>query len=301
MNATHKSGTIGPLPRLWRFLHRPWHEKAIWLRSRWESLHQAWNRNVRVPVRLPFGALWLLRRDNVGEPLLKKTFESAELAFVERFLKPGMTVLDLGAHHGLYTLLASKRVGSRGKVIAFEPSPRERRALLLHLILNRCGNVKVEGLAVGNEDTEADLFVVEGTQTGCNSLKPPDVLSGTFPKRVRVVRIDDWLDKRKFGQIDFVKLDVEGAELEALKGASRLLERVPRPVILAEVQNVRTAAWGYRAKDILVHLHNKGFTWFRLSAAGTPEPLDLNAQDFDGNFVACPNELEPLRDHLSVC
>jgi FkbM family methyltransferase len=212
-----------------------------------------------------------------------------------------MTVLDLGAHHGLYTLLASKRVGSRGKVIAFEPSPRERRALLLHLILNRCGNVKVEGLAVGNEDTEADLFVVEGTQTGCNSLKPPDVLSGTFPKRVRVVRIDGWLEKQKYGQIDFVKLDVEGAELEALKGASRLLERVPRPVILAEVQNVRTAAWGYRAKDILVHLNDKGYTWFRLSAEGTPEPLDLNAQDFDGNFVACPNELEPLRDHLSVC
>jgi len=298
MNATRQSEDIGMLPRVWRFLHRPWHEKAIWFRSQKESLHQAWNRIVRIPVRLPFGALWLLRRDNLGEPLLKGTFESAELAFAQRFLKPGMTVLDLGAHHGLYTLLASKRVGSRGRVIAFEPSRRERRALLLHLILNRCANVKVERLAVGSENTEASFFVVKGSQTGCNSLRPPDVRSGTSRTRVRVTRIDDWLEKQKYEQIDFVKLDVEGAELEALKGASKLLERRPRPVILAEVQDVRTIPWGYRAKDILAHLRDKGYRWFRLSTDGTPEPLDPEAQDLDGNFVACPKELEPLRDHL---
>jgi FkbM family methyltransferase len=292
MNATHQSENIGMLPRIWRFLHRPWHEKAIWLHSQWESLHQAWTRNVRIPVRLPFGALWLLRRDNLGEPLLAGAFEINEIAFVERFLKPGMTVLDLGAHHGLYTLLASKRVGYRGKVIAFEPSPRERRALLLHLILNRCTNAKVQGLAVGNENTEAALFVVEGNQTGCNSLRPPDVLSGTFPVRVRVIRIDDWLDKQRFRQIDFVKLDVEGAELEALKGASRLLERRPRPVILAEVQDVRTIPWGYRANEILLHLHERGYKWFSVLVDGTVEELDLSARNFEGNFIACPQERE---------
>lgn len=288
MIAAHKPPSIGVLHRVRKFLQKPADEKSRSFYARWKRLLP----NIPSPVRLPFGALWLLRKDNLGEPLLTGTFESAELAFVERFLRPGMTMLDLGAHHGLYTLLASKRVGSRGKVIAFEPSPRERRALLLHLILNRCTNVKVQGLAVGNENTEASLFVVEGNQTGCNSLRPPDVLSGTFPARVRVIRIDDWLDKQKFRQIDFVKLDVEGAELEALKGASRLLERRPRPVILAEVQDVRTIPWGYRAKEILLHLHEKGYKWFSGLVDGAVEELDLSAKKFEGNFIACPTERE---------
>jgi FkbM family methyltransferase len=282
VTATHTSDVNRVLLRAWRFLQKPWNEKA----NRWNRLLP----NIPFPIRLPSGALWLLRKDNLGEPLLAGTFESAELAFVERFLRPGMTMLDLGAHHGLYTLLASKRVGPRGKVIAFEPSPRERRALLLHLILNRCTNAKVQGLAVGNENTEATLFVVEGTQTGCNSFRPPDVLSGTFPARVRVVRIDDWLDKQRVGQIDFIKLDVEGAELEALKGASRLLERQPRPVILAEVQDVRTIPWGYRAKEILLHLHEKGFRWFKPLSDGSLMRMLDDSAEYEGNFIAVPAE-----------
>jgi FkbM family methyltransferase len=63
---------------------------------------------------------------------------------VERFLKPNMTVLDIGTHHGFYSLLASYKVGATGQVIAFEPSPRERRRLLWHLRLNRKKNVLVE-------------------------------------------------------------------------------------------------------------------------------------------------------------
>jgi FkbM family methyltransferase len=286
MIEAHRPPSIGLLNRVRKFLQKPADEKSRTFYARWKRLLP----DIPFPVRLPFGALWLLRKDNLGEPLQTGTFEPAELAFVERFLRPGMTMLDLGAHHGLYTLLASKRVGSRGKVIAFEPSPRERRALLLHLILNRCTNTKVQGLAVGNENTEATLFVVEGKQTGCNSLRPPDVLSGTFPARVRVIRIDDWLNKQKFRQIDLVKLDVEGAELEALKGAPRLLERRPRPVILVEVQDVRTIPWGYRAREILTHLSDMGYKWFSLSANGAVQELDLRSDDFEGNFIACPPE-----------
>jgi FkbM family methyltransferase len=217
-------------------------------------------------------------------------FERAELAFATTFIQPGMTVLDLGAHHGLYTILASKRVGSGGRVYAFEPSPRERRALRIHLVLNLCRNVALQALALGEEDAESDLYVVEEWAAGCNSLRPPDVPAKTSLVRVHVVRLDDWLAEQKIDRVDFVKVDVEGGELGTLRGAAQLLERRPRPVILAEVQDIRTTPWGYPAKQIINYLINKGYNWFSLSEDGSIKELDVSSNKFDGNFVACPEE-----------
>ena len=119
----------------------------------------------------------MARNDYLGSTLTYDGFEPTERSFVEHLLRPGMTVLDIGAHHGFYTLLASKCVGPTGSVIAFEPSPRERKALRLNVRLNRCKNVSIQGLALGDEETQADLFLVEGRQTGCNSLRPPEIAS----------------------------------------------------------------------------------------------------------------------------
>ncbi len=243
-----------------------------------------------IPVRLPFGAWWLARKDHIGLPVLYNQFETAELSFVERFLQPGMTVLDIGAHHGFYTLLASRRVGRQGRVISFEPSSREGKALLRHVSLNRCGNVSVQACAVGNEAAEACLYVVEGKQTGCNSLRPPIAESGTSAQRVPVARLDDWLRENKIERVDFIKLDVEGGELEALKSAEELLERRPRPLILTEVQDLRTQPWGYPAREIIDFLRHRDYRWFSLSPEGLLEGLDVSRKTFDGNFVACPEE-----------
>jgi hypothetical protein len=75
------------------------HEKAESLRNRWASLQEQWREtssNVRMPVRLSFGASLVPRNDNLGEPLLAGTFETNEMHFAGRFLRPGMTVLDVG-------------------------------------------------------------------------------------------------------------------------------------------------------------------------------------------------------------
>jgi hypothetical protein len=64
--------------------------------------------------------------------------------------------------------------------------------------------------------------------------------------------------------VDFIKLDVEGAELSALKGAPHLLQHSPRPVLLVEVYNVRTEPWGYKAREIVQFMDHSGYRWFRL-------------------------------------
>ncbi len=250
--------------------------------------------SMMVPIRLPFGSWWLARKDHVSGPILDGDFETGELAFVSRFLKPGMTVLDIGAHHGLYTLLASRRVGHTGKVVAFEPSPRERRALRLHLKINSCANVMVQSQALSDENTEGTLHVVESWAAGCNSLRPPDVPAQTSPVEVEVARLDDWLAEHKVEQVDFIKLDVEGAELAVLLGAKNLLGRRPRPVILAEVQDIRAAAWHYAARDIVTMLEDRDYTWFQVAERGTLLEMDTRRQAFDVNIVAIPNERKEL-------
>jgi FkbM family methyltransferase len=255
---------------------------------------------IRAPFRLAFGAWWIPRQDHVSRPLKDGKFETSEVAFASGFLKPGMTVLDIGAHHGLYTLLASRRVGRTGKVIAFEPSPRERKALRLHLRINSCTNVTVQPLALGDENAEGTLHVVESWAAGCNSLRPPDVPAQTSPVQVEVARLDDWLANHQIEKVDFIKLDVEGAELAVLLGATKLLERRPRPVILAEVQDIRAAAWHYAAREIVTMLEDRDYTWFQISERGELLEVDTRREAFDANIVAIPNERkEDVRSQIT--
>ena len=272
--------------RVSRFARRPWCEKRKSLGLRWFRLFPG----VPFPIRLSSGCWWLAVNDAGGVGLLDDKFEKPERQFVDRYLRPGMTVLDIGAHHGLYTLLAAQRVGSHGRILAFEPSPRERNLLLRHLRLNRCRNVRIEPFALGSVDGAANLFVVEGRETGCNSLRKPDISDVTKEVSVRVRRLDEVLEASAIQRVDFIKLDAEGGELEILRGAGRFLEQSPRPVILAEVQDIRTHPWGYDARQIVTFLHEREFFWFKPLQDGSLESVEVGRAEYDGNFVAIPQE-----------
>ena len=136
-------------------------------------------------------------------------------------------------------------------VVAFEPSARERKALLLNLKLNRARNVDVESIALGSSNAQSEFYVVNREETGCNSLRPPVTSGTTSTTQVEVRRLEDWAVEHHMEHAHFIKLDVEGGELEFLKGAERFLAGSKRPVILAEVQDIRTQPWGYRAKEII--------------------------------------------------
>ena len=284
MTSGQQKEYVKGLRRIGQFLRKPSHEKAKWLNQKWREAVS----RLPKPVRLPFGALFLSRNDALGFNL--QIFETRELEFAERFLQPGMTVLDIGANQGLYTLLASQRVGSRGRVFAFEPSPRERRALRLNVLVNLCRNVTIESAALGNEEGYSELYLVDGPETGCNSLRPPVLMEGSSrPVRVPITRLDRWLCEHKIERVDFIKLDVEGAELSVLRGATDLLNRNPRPVILAEVAKIRTAPWGYHAGEIVSTLQCVGFCWFEIAADGSLFPIRRIA-DTEMNLVAIPKE-----------
>ena len=113
-----------------------------------------------------------------------------------------------------------------------------------------------------------------------------------------VERLDDALKVRGVTRVDFIKVDVEGAELSVLQGARELLLRPPRPVILEEVQDIRTQPWGYRAKETLFYLSELGYEWFEPKPNGQMEKIALDSQNYDGNFVAVPQERIASLSHL---
>jgi FkbM family methyltransferase len=272
--------------RIRRFAKRPPRGKYLSLAFRARQVFH----EMPIPLRLPFGAWWLAEKSALDEELIYKSFESEEMHFVEKVLQPGMTVLDVGAHHGLYTLLTAKRVGPRGKVIAFEPSPRERKRLMRHLRVNGCSNVSVAHCALGDRTGEADLFLVEGRHDWFNSLRPPVVEERTCRVRVEVRCLDDVLAELRIPQVDFIKLDVEGAELSCLQGAAKLLRSASRPAILAEVQDLRTQAWGYPAREIIQFLLRAEYRWFALDAESRLQPVSTHLPSYDANLVALPQE-----------
>jgi len=269
-----------------RFLHKPWPEKGTIVRFYLKRFGYSLLLSVPLPLRLPYGGWWLARNDACSAAIFAEVFEESERHFVEQFLREGMTVLDIGAHHGFYTILASKKVGPSGHVIAFEPSPRERRRLLLHLKLNHCTNVKVEPLALASQEGETTFFLVNGRETGCNSLRPPAVSEPTKAIAVSTKTLDGYLENESIHHVDFIKMDVEGAELEVLKGARQLLARSPKPVIMAEVEDIRTAPWGYAASSIYDFLADRGYRWFFITQ-GVLRPCP-RIEQYDANLVAVP-------------
>lgn len=129
----------------------------------------------------------------------------------------GQTVLDCGAHFGAFSLYASASVGEEGKVVSFEPDPFNRNFLERNLIINKTNNVLVNGAALCSYEGSTLL-----NQDGASSTIFTD--EGV---RVRTSTIDRELEKLGLvpEEIDFVKMDIEGAEIEAIEGAKRLLTK----------------------------------------------------------------------------
>jgi FkbM family methyltransferase len=213
-----------------------------------------------------------------------------DLRFLWKWLRQGMAFLDVGAHHGMYSLIASKKIQKTGHVVAFEPSPREQRRLGLHLRMNRVSSVTLEPYAVGARTGKACLFAVVSKNTTMNSLRRPAIQHPVQPISVNVISLDDYLEAKPIEDLGLIKLDAEGGELEVLRGARRVLEEL-RPAIICEVLDWVTGPWGYAARDIVSHLQNYDYRWFDIQPDGTLSPhaaKDLYPEV--RNYVAVPEE-----------
>jgi FkbM family methyltransferase len=213
-----------------------------------------------------------------------------DIRYLWRALKPGMVFLDIGAHHGLYTLVAAKRLGADGTVVAFEPSPHEFRRLRLHVRLNGMRSVRAEPLALGAEGSKRTFFQIVSGDNTRGGLRPPASSDRISETSVETARLDDYVERLALDRVDLVKLDVEGGELEVLQGASSILAKF-RPVFICEVLDATTHAWGYDAREIVLKFQKHDFRLFEIQLDGSVVPHEIK-DHYPGvrNYLAVPEE-----------
>lgn len=155
--------------------------------------------------------------------------------------KAGDTVIDVGAHIGLYTIIGSKRVGPTGKVIALEPYPDSYYLLKRNLELNQLDNViALECAASSSAESLARLYLPSGDQgfTKLHTIMPSRAVTENFVE-VSAKKLDDILYSLRIEHVEWIKIDVEGAELEVMKGASETLTKNMAIKVLVEIHNVQ--------------------------------------------------------------
>ena len=160
------------------------------------------------------GRRWVIAS---GSRFVKGTYEPIQSEAFQRLIRPGSVVFDVGAHVGYYTVLSSVLAGPRGQVIAFEPLPANLKYLRRHLQLNGCNNVRVLTNCVGKSSSIAHFDDSHGTGVGHLASE------GTLEVQVR--SLDEMIESGELPIPQFIKIDVEGAEMLVLSGAERVLRR----------------------------------------------------------------------------
>lgn len=194
------------------------------------------------------------------------TYEPETFAFLRANCRPGDTVLDIGAHIGLFSVVLARLVGPGGRVFSFEPTPLSRSVLQETVQLNGCGQVvEVRGEAVGASSGTATFYDTGHEVSNANSLVQTGRSRGGIT--VETVSVDDFAAARGLS-VNCLKIDVEGAELGLLRGAARVFDEC-RPAARLGLHPDAIEAGGGSLRDIWELLRR-----YRMSVTYGGEPVD---------------------------
>jgi FkbM family methyltransferase len=191
-----------------------------------------------------------LRRWNVNSELeMLKTFQ--------QYLKPGDILIDIGANFGLHTLYAAKLLRNEGRVFAFEPVASNLNLLEKHIALNGLNeSITVVSKAVSNsQETSLSFYLPSEEMTVTASFNRTG--ENLLKIEVENTRLDDYWESVNL-PIKLIKIDVEGAELEVLRGAEKVLKKW-HPILVMEVHGFALPDFGSTIQDLTNFLMNLGY------------------------------------------
>lgn len=254
---------LSPALRLGRAILRSY----PFARGSWR-LNQLVTRAVSIPDRATFKfdygtfvdtslAEW---PDGYRELFLYGSMEKTELAAWKRIVRPGDAVIDGGANYGYWTLVASRLVGPAGKVFSFEANPPTAARLQANVEASGAMNVCIYRVALAAEDGVATINnACSNTIGGHASLRRHKGWAWGESTEIRTTAADSLASLNQWPRIRLIKLDIEGAELSALRGMADLIER-DRPVLTVEWNAAAAAAFDYHPREIAAFLKSRGYT-----------------------------------------
>ncbi|MCB8883168.1 FkbM family methyltransferase [Acidisoma cellulosilytica] len=213
---------------------------------------------------------------SVGRYVREDNYEREVAHVFQSVLKEGMSVLDIGANIGYFTMLSAALVGPTGRVLAIEPNPRNVRLIEASRRANGFENVRIVQTAAGRE---TGLLILNTSHSnGTTSGLPADVRQLLDAETVACVRLDALLGEQD--RVDFIKVDVEGAEYNALLGGIETIRR-NRPVIVTE--------FGPSMMPGISGITGKGYLeWI------TALDYDLSIVEPDGTLNPCGRDVDRI-------
>lgn len=217
------------------FLGKGVDKKFPFLVSLYKRLFSLFSKSGEVEVNIPLGLKLFVDQKDAGVGMFLRTkgvFEPLQTHLFLRTLKKGNIVFDVGANVGYYTILASKAVGRKGVVYAFEPDPRNLIYLKKNVKSNNCRNVVIVEKAL-TEKNQTAMLAYDLANPGESSLaKTHSTDSRSVP--IETITLDTFVKQHGIIEINVIKMDIEGAEILALLGAKNTLKKMKHTTLFVE-------------------------------------------------------------------
>jgi FkbM family methyltransferase len=207
----------------------------------------------------------------------------AAVRWSRSLIRPGATVIDVGANIGLWVMGAAARAGDTGDVHAIEPVPENYARLRSNLKLNRLEHVKCAEIALSNSRGKVTMFKPRSNHSGQPSLGAREGVD--IPVEVPTVTLDSYCVEHGIRRVDLLKVDVEGAELYVFQGGSSMLSSPEAPAILFEVNEDLAARLGSSSAAVKSLLRTFGYTIFSPEGGGLRE-VAVESLEEPGDLLA---------------
>jgi FkbM family methyltransferase len=225
---------------------------------------EEWGERLATKPLLGYLANGATMRCDLGDSMQRQiyflgAYEPIETYLFPLLLRPGMVVVDAGAHIGQYTLLAALEVGALGAVHAFEPVPKNFDQLTFHIRENRLPSiVHANMLALWQETGTLQLTLSAEQPRNPGAYTAGLSSSSVDSVTCKAVSLDSYVSENHIARVDVIKMDIEGAEWFALKGAREVLERW-HPTILMELSRPTCSGLGYQPERVLDFMKSFGY------------------------------------------
>ncbi|MFC1917794.1 FkbM family methyltransferase [Chloroflexota bacterium] len=217
-----------------------------------------------------------------------QSFETGTTDLLRLILRPDDAVFDIGANFGWYTVFFNRMV-AQGQCHAFEPVPWIYDKLKANCALNNVGdNTFLNQLALGNTRKVVKLYTFSGECHGLSSISSQGKES-FITSEAQMITVNQYLKENKVDKLNFIKCDVEGAELEVLEGATALFSQHVPPMWLFEANEETSAAFGHRPSDVLAVLQNTcPYKFYRIKGSwGKFLPMETIHDYEHGDNILC--------------